>query len=503
MAAKTWDSNASEKGTKCSGTHKKTVAILALVAGVLILLSLTVWYVAGVLRYHERFFKGTIINGLDCSDRLPGEVCRELDSRLNGYELQVMGRDPREPAVTATIGIIDGDAVELRRKETDACVEEIFRKQNPYLWFSIYWKQPGEFTFDQEVEFDGEKLREIMEGWEACDDTVTVEPVDARISEFQPDAGNFRILPEIPGSRMDASKMLPKVEKALYALESWVDIEDTDCYLRARVGEDSPALKEQLEKRNSRLKARITYDWYGNDLTIGPELVQQWWNFEEEDPTLDEEAVAEFIREKASELDPNGNRFVFHTTLGEDLELQCKSGWKTDCKKETEEVLELIRSGAVVEERQPVSATRNYVWFDHGVGDSYAEIDLSNQHMYLYDQGEKVTESDFVSGNMAAGNGTPEGIFAVTGKARNVVLRGDDYESFVYFWMPFYGGYGIHDATWRNSFGKKIYLNNGSHGCINLPLEKADTVYSYLKVGFPVICYYYPEGRNPGEELPE
>ena len=123
--------------------------------------------------------------------------------------------------------------------------------------------------------------------------------------------------------------------------------------------------------------------------------------------------------------------------------------------------------------------------------------------MYLYDQGEKVTESDFVSGNMAAGNGTPEGIFAVTGKARNVVLRGDDYESFVYFWMPFYGGYGIHDATWRNSFGKKIYLNNGSHGCINLPLEKADTVYSYLKVGFPVICYYYPEGRNPGEELPE
>ena len=49
----------------------------------------------------------------------------------------------------------------------------------------------------------------------------------------------------------------------------------------------------------------------------------------------------------------------------------------------------------------------------------------------------------------------------------------------------------MHDATWRNNFGGDIYLTNGSHGCINLPLDKAEAIYAYVSTGFPIICYYY------------
>ncbi len=40
--------------------------------------------------------------------------------------------------------------------------------------------------------------------------------------------------------------------------------------------------------------------------------------------------------------------------------------------------------------------------------------------------------------------------------------RGADYASPVSFWMPFNGGVGFHDATWRSSFGGTIYQYNGS-----------------------------------------
>ena len=47
----------------------------------------------------------------------------------------------------------------------------------------------------------------------------------------------------------------------------------------------------------------------------------------------------------------------------------------------------------------------------------------------------------------------------------------------------------MHDASWRKEFGGEIYRTNGSHGCINLPEEIAETIYGYVEQGFPVICY--------------
>ena len=85
----------------------------------------------------------------------------------------------------------------------------------------------------------------------------------------------------------------------------------------------------------------------------------------------------------------------------------------------------------------------------------------------------------------------PAGVFGLTYKTMNAVLRGADYETPVVYWMPYHGNFGMHDATWRTEFGGDIYLTDGSHGCVNLPLESAAAIYSQIGEGFPVICYYY------------
>jgi erfK/ybiS/ycfS/ynhG family protein len=59
----------------------------------------------------------------------------------------------------------------------------------------------------------------------------------------------------------------------------------------------------------------------------------------------------------------------------------------------------------------------------------------------------------------------------------------------VSYWMPFNGNIGLHDATWRSKFGGNIYVKNGSHGCINLPKNKAAELFAKIQKGCPVVVH--------------
>ena len=72
------------------------------------------------------------------------------------------------------------------------------------------------------------------------------------------------------------------------------------------------------------------------------------------------------------------------------------------------------------------------------------------------------------------------------------MLKGEGYASPVKFWMPFNGGIGFHDASWRSSFGGSIYKSGGSHGCVNMPYDKAKELFENVYTGMPVICYDLP-----------
>ena len=86
----------------------------------------------------------------------------------------------------------------------------------------------------------------------------------------------------------------------------------------------------------------------------------------------------------------------------------------------------------------------------------------------------------------------------VTYTTTNATLRGADYETPVAFWMPFNGNIGMHDATWRKTFGGSIYKMNGSHGCINLPYSVAEKIYNTIDQGYAVLVY-----TTPGTESAE
>lgn len=127
--------------------------------------------------------------------------------------------------------------------------------------------------------------------------------------------------------------------------------------------------------------------------------------------------------------------------------------------------------------------------YDKEVGDTYVEVSLSDQHVWYIVDGDVYLESDCVTGNYGSAD-TPKGYFSVNAKVSPCTLKGDDYTSYVTYWMPFIGGgWGLHDADWRSSFGGSIYKGNGSHGCVNLPPSVAKKMYAKMEVGTPVIVY--------------
>jgi lipoprotein-anchoring transpeptidase ErfK/SrfK len=110
--------------------------------------------------------------------------------------------------------------------------------------------------------------------------------------------------------------------------------------------------------------------------------------------------------------------------------------------------------------------------------------------MWFYKNGLLITQGDVVTGTYGSDKTrTPVGIYKIDYKEKNATLKGEDYAAPVEFWLPFNGGIGIHDASWRNAFGGELYKTGGSHGCINSPYDVAKTIFDNIEVGTPVICY--------------
>ena len=95
----------------------------------------------------------------------------------------------------------------------------------------------------------------------------------------------------------------------------------------------------------------------------------------------------------------------------------------------------------------------------------YVEVDIDNQRLTVYKNGEVVTSTDIVTGNLN-GFQTITGLYYAYNKETDQWMQGEDYLVFSKYWIGIEGAYGLHDASWRTHFGKDFYVNGGSHGCV-------------------------------------
>ena len=144
-----------------------------------------------------------------------------------------------------------------------------------------------------------------------------------------------------------------------------------------------------------------------------------------------------------------------------------------------------------------MAASPNAAGRPNPYGRSCVEVDITNQMVYCYIGNELVVATPCVTGN-AGKHDTSCGTWSIASKETSRYLQGTNdngtkYKSFVNFWMPFHGGQGLHDASWRGTnpanFGGTIYQGGGSHGCVNLPYAAAAEIFNHAYVGMPVIVH--------------
>ena len=105
---------------------------------------------------------------------------------------------------------------------------------------------------------------------------------------------------------------------------------------------------------------------------------------------------------------------------------------------------------------------------------------------------DEVYDSAVTTGATSLGDATPTGTWQVYSKQTNRHLIGSDsrgsWDDFVNYWMPFYGDYGFHDASWQTfPFGDlQDYPTQGSHGCVHLSLSAMAWLYNWAEVGTTV-----------------
>ena len=481
------DSDASKSGqSKMSGPKLFAIIFLA------VLVTLVGAYAWEAYKYTEIFIDGTFINGVDVGGMTVDEVESQIATGVETYKLDVNFKNgDRETLVGKDFGYayVPSDNV-----------KKILEDQNILLWINGKFGQTVRYTVDEATTYDKEKLAALLEALPERQPENEDKPKNAYL-KLKSD-NTFTIIPETEGFVVLPDKLLEVVSAAVENGERKLDLTLTeDVYEHAAVTKDDEELNVQMNDLNAFLDTTITYDLPGGLQQILDRHTTAKWIAQSDDgfyyinTDFLKEDVAAYIAELAGTIDYEKDTREFKSTKRGTVELKCdKYGTTVDQETETEALMTNLINH-MTEEREPAYIRNDPVPPADFEG-TYVEVDYDNQHMYFYKEGKLIVDSACVTGRKSSGTTTPKGVFSIYSKQKNRTLHGPqredgsyEYESFVKYWMPFLRGYGLHDASWRSDYGGDIYLNGGSHGCVNLPEGKAAVLYENVDVGTPVIVF--------------
>lgn len=329
-------------------------------------------------------------------------------------------------------------------------------------------------------------------------DIRSIVPYRATIA-YNADAGQFEGVDGVSGDAPVYDNAAANLTSAVKELKDKVELTSATGYVDGEKATDSEQVKKALKEANAYLDVTVTCNFTpatGEAATeaVGKDQIAQWLIVGNDglSVSLDGENMATYCTELAKKHDVSKKKTgQFKTTGGSIINVPvASSGQTVDGNKLYEAIAEAINNkksatvDAVYSEAKE-EETGEYVTY----GGNYCEVDLTNQMVYVYKNGELVVSSQCVTGCISKGHGTPTGVYSIFSRDKDRYLRGDGYKSWVNFFIPFNGGIGFHDASWRSTFGGNIYLYSGSHGCINMPYSAAKKLYENVTLDEKVIVY--------------
>lgn len=448
---------------------------------VVALLGLYSW---GIYYYKNNFLPNTYISGYNMSNKSLDEALEILDNASQDRKVTIKGIDGEQSEVLASeVGLVLKESPDI---------EETLNNQNVYAWPKYLLINNGTFI-ESGHQLDETKLNEVVDALSVVSGEQVVKTQNAGVRY---NGREYVIKDEVYGTEVNVPLLRQAVLDALVEGDDVISLQEDDLYVKPVTLSDSTTLSDSVKTLNKALDTVVTYDFQTSQETLNKDTFSAWMSTDDQGAVkFDSEQLNGYIKGLADKYDTYGKPVVFTTTGGEARQYtELYSGWEIDQPGEAEALQAVILAGNSVT-REPVYASTGK---DRSQGNTisgtYLEISIPSQTMWYYKDGELIVSTPVVTGDEYNGYGTSKGYFVLQNKETNVVLRGDNadgsqYASPVTFWLPFHNGDGVHDASWRSAYGGRIYLGNGSHGCVNTPYSAVKTIFNNISVGDPVIVY--------------
>ncbi len=453
----------------------KVLNIVVLICMVIIFLI----FILTIMFMRDTFHYSTSINGIDCSFLNINDAMKKLEKTMNSTQITFLFADNKEYTCLGAYFNFEVNSA------------------NPLLGILSTQKDTDEnkkeYNLTDLYKVDEDVAKEYLGSLSVfTNENSSKEPVNAYL-EWDDEKSKFYIVPEEYGNKLDFEEAYNYLLSALRNGKTVIDFGGiTD--ITPKITANSTELKEQMENINNVVATTVEYKLHNGDTyKLDAKTMKDWVSRDDDgNYSIDLESnVTKFVDKLAKEAKYKLTSTKFKATgLGEISVPFGRATYATvDKEKEIERLTKQLEIKKSAEFEVIYEALPDYTNID-----TYVELDLSRQRVWMYVNGECVLETPCVTGNVAQGYSTPAGIYHLTYKTMHATLEGYNYDGSTYstpvtYWMPFNGGIGFHDATWRGSFGGNIYMTNGSHGCVNLPYWAASTLYSYINTSIPIILY--------------
>lgn len=449
------------------------------VAGNIIIISASIVliYLLVSIYFTNHFFFNTVINGVDVSLKAYEDADDIIRNYIKNYKLQLIERNGKTEEITSKdIGM------QYNGKNS---IYKIYHLQNSFKWISPLFKNQIYYEDDLYV-YDNDYFKNKIDGLDCLNKDIT-EPQNV---SFKYSNGSYEMIKEVYGNKVKKDKLYKVIEMSILRGETKLNLDEKHCYENPKYTLSSDKAPKTRDLLNKYIKTKITYIFGTEKEILDGNIINKWLSVDENlEAVINEKAVLEYVKVLSKKYDTVGIARNFKTSTGKIVEVKGGLyGWKINRDAEKKALIESIKLGEVLE-KEPSYTQKAFARGKNEIGNTYVEINITRQHLWFYKDGRLITHGPVVTGNTNKGYDTVLGTYMLNYKQKGATLVGEDYEAEVTYWMPFYGNTGIHDATWRHSFGGEIYKRRGTHGCVNTPFNLAKKIFENIEEGTPIICY--------------
>lgn len=450
------------------------IVIGSIIAGSLII----GFYLGMSIFFTNHFYFGTEINNVNATGKTVSEVESEVVNQINDYSLDLEGRDDVNQE-------IKGSDIDIKFIP-DEKIQQIKDNQNAFAWiFSLFKKDSSEAKIT--VAYDEDLLKQTFDKLSFFDTKTVIDPQNAKLKYTD---NGYEVIEAVDGNKVIKDVLYQAVVDAVNSGQTKIVLDSINSYETPKYTSKSEEITKAKEQIDKYMASAITYSFDKNNEIVNGEIIKDCIDVSDNlEVSLSKAKVRKYVDKLATQYNTYQSTRDFKTSTGKAVKVSGGNyGWILDKTKMVDDIIEGVSEGQV-NTKQPVYAQTAKTRGNNDIGDSYLEVNLTKQHIWLYKNGALVIDSDVVTGNESLNCATPVGVYRLNYKEANATLKGEDYSTPVAYWMPFNGNIGIHDAVWRDQFGGQIYKTNGSHGCVNAPTETAKKVFENIEAGTAVVCY--------------